>query len=108
MSDGFDSFLHGALEPVARAPDRRFVARVQARIAVEAHLRAQRRGTLRQLAVQLVGIVAVAAGLVWFGRAESVGRFFGESPAWALCAMLSLFALMLVLFTSQKVEQSRA
>ena len=38
MADPFDSFLSEALAPPARDPDRQFVARVQARVALEARL----------------------------------------------------------------------
>jgi cytochrome bd-type quinol oxidase subunit 2 len=108
MSDEFDTFLKDALAAEERSPDRRFVTRVQTAVAIEEHLREQRRAMVRQLAMQLVAVAAVAAGLVWLGRAESVDRFFGESPWTALCALLSLFALLLVPFSSRTVEQSRA
>lgn len=108
MSDEFERFLEDALAPDARPPDRMFVARVQARIALDERLDAERRGMLRQLAVQTAALAGVAAGLLWLGRAEAVDRFFADSPSLALCALLSLFALLLVVFSSQKVDDRSA
>ncbi|HEX4762609.1 MAG TPA: hypothetical protein VFU87_07435 [Sphingomicrobium sp.] len=111
MTDDFDRFLREALAPERRDPDRRFVARVQARIALDRYLKAERRGLLRRLGAELLALLAVAAGLLWLGRAAPVAGFFAESPGVALAALLSGFALLVLLVsrpanepTVQRVE----
>jgi cytochrome bd-type quinol oxidase subunit 2 len=108
MSDAFERFLTSALAADQREPDRRFVARVQARIALHAHLCAQRRDMLRQLVTQIIGLGGVAGGLLWLGRAGAVSRFFADWPWLALCILLSIFGLLLLLFSSEKVEGTPA
>jgi cytochrome bd-type quinol oxidase subunit 2 len=108
MSDPFERFLTTALAPEARSPDRLFVVRIQARIALDERLEAQRRGMLRQLAAQVAALLAIAAGMLWLGRAEAVDRFFADSPSLALCALLAIFALLLVLLSAQKVDDRAA
>ena len=99
MADEFDRFLAAALAPEERAPDRRFVARVQAAILLEERLAAQRSSVLRGLATQLVALAAVAAALWWLGRAAPVAGWFGESPALGLGVLLTGFACLVGLFS---------
>jgi hypothetical protein len=101
MTDEFDRFLARSLAPEERAPDRRFVARVQARIALDQRLHAEQANALRLLGIEVIALLAVAAGLVWLARAAPVARFFAESPAIALALLLAGFGLLLVLFSSQ-------
>lgn len=101
MPDEFDRFLSKSLEVEPGGADRAFVARVQARIALDERLRVQRRSVLRELGGEVLALAAIAVGLVWFGRAAPVDQFFVESPAAALAVLLSGFALLIVAFTSQ-------
>jgi uncharacterized membrane protein len=108
MSDNFDRFLAEALAPKPRDPDREFVARVQAHIRLEDYLRGQRRSAFRRLAVESLGLLFVAAGLIWLGRAEPVAGFFADSPGVALAGLLCGFGLLVALFSSQTSETSRS
>ena len=101
MTDPFDRFLTDALAPDERDPDREFVARVQAHIRLEEYLRGHRHSALRRLAVESLGLLFVAAGLIWLGRAEPVAGFFADSPGLALAGLLSGFGLLVFLFSSQ-------
>lgn len=106
MTDPFDRFLAEALAPDERDPDREFVTRVQAHIRLEEYLRGQRRSALRRLGVESLGLLFVAAGLVWLGRAEPVANFFADSPAVALALLLVAFALLVLLFSRPTDEPS--
>jgi anti-sigma factor RsiW len=106
MADEFDRILGEALAPDAREADRLFVARVQARVALDERLRAERRSAFRQLGMEVIALGAVAAALLWLMRAAPVAGFFAESPEIALTLLLSVFALLVVLFSRQTVEQS--
>ncbi len=99
MTDDFDRFLEQALAPDERDADRLFVARVKARIALDQRLRAERRSIFRRLGVEMLALAAVALGLVSVGRAAPVAGFFAESPAGALAALLTAFALLVLLFS---------
>ena len=101
MADEFDLYLAAALAPAERSPDRRFAERVAARIALEERLGAERRSVARELTAEVVAIAAVAAGLLWLGRAAPVAGFFAESPAAALTCLLTGFGLLVVLFSVQ-------
>jgi hypothetical protein len=101
MADEFDRFLSDALAPEERDVDRTFVSRVQARIALDECLRAERRSVLRRLGAELLAIGAVAVALLWLGRAETVAGFFADSPAMALTSLLSAFAFLVFLFSSR-------
>src|SRR4051812_45545520 len=101
MPDQFDAFLTQALTPPKRDPDRQFVARVQARIAIDARLEAERRGILRGFGTQLLALIAVAAAVVGVGRAEPISRFAADSPVVVLCGLLAVFTLTVLLFISQ-------
>ena len=94
MADEFESYLAAVLAPPERDPDRPFVSRVQAHIALDARLAAERRSVVRRLGHELLGLAAVAAALLWLGRAAPVADLAAESPALALLALLSIFGLM--------------
>src|SRR3954463_5266069 len=100
MADEFDTFLRDALAPPERGPDRGFVARVQTHITLEERLRAERHAVLRQLGMQELAITAVAAGLLWLGRAPAVADFFERRPEIALPALLVGFTLLILLVGS--------
>jgi len=101
MADEFESFLSARLAPGEGAPDRRFVSRVQAHIAVEDRLAADRRSVIRRLGLELLGLAAVAAALWWLGRAAPIADLAAESPAVALIALLSIFALVVAALSLQ-------
>lgn len=90
----FDALLASALAPPERPGDRRFVARVQARIELEDRLDAQRRLLVGGLVKQILALLAIAAGAVWLGRAASVANFFAQSPATGLAVLLTIFAFL--------------
>ena len=98
MADAFDRLLASALAPAERAADRMFVARVQAAVAFEAQLAAERRRIVAELARQLVALAAVAAALWWISRAAVVVRWFADSPAQALTILLLGFAFVVAIF----------
>ena len=95
MAEEFDRFLASALAPPERAPDRRFVARVQAQIALEERLNSERRALITRFVEQLAGLLAVAAGLWWISRAPLVSDWFAESPAVGLAILIAAFALLI-------------
>ena len=98
MTDPFEAFLAAELAPPARLPDRQFVARVQAGIAIEEQLSAQRRRAVAELARQLVALAAVAGGLWWISRAPPVAIWLVDSPAQALAILLLAFAFVVATF----------
>lgn len=100
MADEFDTFLAEALTPEEREPDLAFVARVQAGIRLNEHLRAERRSMVSTLAIQFVGIAAIAAAIVWFLRSPEIGGFASESPAVLLLILLVAFSFVILLFSS--------
>ena len=108
MADEFESYLAAALAPPERNPDRPFVARVQAHIALDARLAAERRSVVRRLGLELLGLAAVAAALLLLGRAAPVAELVAESPALALSALLSIFALLIGVLSVQPVQRSRS
>lgn len=101
MADQFESYLPDAIAPPMRAPDRQFVARVQAQIVLDARLDAERRAVLHRLSVELLGLVTVTAALVWLGRAAPISDFVTESPELALSALLSIFSLVVAAVSFQ-------
>jgi hypothetical protein len=101
MADEFDRLLAAALAPQERAPDRHFVARVQAAILLEERLAAQRSSLIQDLAWQLVALAAVAAALSWLGRADAVAGLAAESPAVALAILLVLFTFVAAVLSSR-------
>jgi len=94
MAEDFDRFIASALAPPERAPDRQFVAQIQAGIALERRLDEERRAMIVRLAEQLVGLLAVAAAVWLIGRTPLAAGWFAESPAIGLAALLSGFAFV--------------
>ena len=97
MSRDFDHFLASALAPASRDPDRRFVLRLQARIALEERLSAERRSLKVDLLKQLAALLAVAAGIFCIARSAAVTSLFFEAPALVLALLLAAFALVVAL-----------
>ena len=95
----FDTFLGDALAPPRRGPDRRFVAVVQARVALEDQLAVQRRLALSTLAKQGLALLAVAAGLVWLARAGPVRNFLANESGFGLLVLVAAFVFLLVLLS---------
>lgn len=108
MTGDFDAFLGRALAPPERDPDAEFVLRVRALCALDARLRGERRALVRTGLTQGLGLVALAAGLLWLGRADSVAAFFASSPGIALGAMLAGFVLLVTTMTAPSHSATRA
>lgn len=100
MAEEFDRLLAGVLAPPERLPDRGFVARVHMRIALEERLSLERRGVIAKLATQLAALLAVAAGVWIFGRAEPLAEWLAGSPALGLAMLLAAFAAAVALFAA--------
>ena len=94
--DRFDSFLASALAPEPRQPDRAFVARVQARIALDEQMAAERRRSLAHFAGQLLALGAVAAAIACLGRAAPVASFFAAAPGVLVLLLAFLFLVVLL------------
>jgi|tagenome__1003787_1003787.scaffolds.fasta_scaffold20888712_2 hypothetical protein len=107
MADEFDRFLVHALAPEERLPDRRFVGRVQALIALEEQLAAQRRSVIGILLKQVLALAAVAAAVWWVGRAAPVAGWVAESPALGLAISVTAFGLLVALLTFRPGEGIR-
>ncbi len=101
MADEFEALLAAGLSPEEREPDRDFVARVQAAVRLDEQLRAERRGMVATLAVQFLGVAAIAAAIVWLLRAPEIGAFATESPAFLLLILLVAFSFVIMLFSSE-------
>ena len=102
MADKFDTFLAAALGPEKRPADRSFVALVQARVALDRRLRAERRSLFRRVGMEALALAAIAGGLLWLGRAPQIANFAADSPAAMLAALLSGFACLVLLFSREK------
>jgi hypothetical protein len=100
MADEFDDFLAQALGPPEREADRVFVARVQSQIRLDEQLRAERRGMLSMLAIQVRGIAAIAAAVFWLLRSPEIAEFAAESPAILLTMLLAAFSFAVLLFST--------
>ena len=100
MADEFDAFLANGLAPPNRESDRAFVARVQTSIRLDDYLRAERRRVLTLLGIQILGVVAIAAGAFWVLRSPALADFAGESPAILLTVLLAAFSFLILLFSS--------
>lgn len=107
MAEDFDRLLASALTPPERIPDRRFVAGVQARIALEEQLAQDRRSVWTAFWKQFLGVGAVAAGLGVVSRTAPVAGLAEEFPALALASLLAAFAFVL-LVVSRASPQSLA
>jgi hypothetical protein len=102
MADEFDDFLAQALGPAEREADRLFVARVQSRIRLNEQLRAERRRMLSMLAIQVLGIAAIAAAVFWLLRSPELAEFAAESPAILLTMLLAAFSFAVLLFSRDR------
>lgn len=102
MADEFDLLLSSALAPTEREPDRRFVAKVQARIALEGRLAARERSMVADFAKQLVALMVVAASFWWLGRAATLAQSFAESPALGLAILLAGFIFLVGVLSSRQ------
>lgn len=100
MTDEFDRFLAAALAAPEREPDRRFVRSVQARIALDQRLSAQRAVELRRLGIQVAGVAAVAAALLWLTRSPNIAQLSADSPEILLAALLTGFSFLVALLAS--------
>ena len=100
MADEFDAYLAAGLAPDEHEPDRAFLARVQAAVRLDEQLRAERRGMVATLAIQFLGIAAIAAAIVWLLRAPEIGVLASESPAFLLLILLVAFSFVIMLFSS--------
>ena len=100
MADEFDLFLAHSLAPAERLPDRRFVARVQARILLEEQLVRERRALIAALAKQIVALIAVAAAIWVIASAAPVADLFAQSPALALAILLVAFSFVVAMFST--------
>lgn len=108
MSDqSFDAFLARALAPPERAPDRAFVGQVQALVRLDRHLRAERRAALRRLGLEALAVGSLAAALMWLVRSPQIASAIAESPAYAVAAFLTGFALLAVLFSTGEAARAR-
>jgi hypothetical protein len=99
MSD-FDQFLRESLGPEQRDPDRRFVARVQAQVRLDAQLSARKRAIGRRLLRDLVGIAAIAAGFVVLAESPAVTELATHSPEILVAGLLVSFGFVVALFSN--------
>ena len=104
MADSFEQFLSDSLAPAERLPDRRFVAGVQARIALEDQLGRERRRLAASLLMQVAALLAVAAGVWVLGSAPPVVEWSAESPGGALVILLVGFGLLVAMFSRSATE----
>lgn len=104
MTDEFERFLAAALSPAEREPDLAFVRRVQARIALDERLAAERRAMLSALALKSVAIAVFAAALAWFGRSPAVGELAADAPAILLAILLAGFSFLLLLLRPEPLR----
>lgn len=108
MADDFDSFLAAALAPEKRDPDRGFTLKVNARIALENRLQAQRKAMMRELGLQAVAVLAVAGGLIWLLRADLFSDLAAVSPPLTLAVLLAIFGLLVALVARPSSDLSLA
>ena len=99
MADAFEDMLSTMLAPPERTADRKFVAKVQARIMLDERLSAERRMMVDALTRQVVAVIAVAAAVWWLGRAGFIAMHVAEAPAVSLAILLGLFACFVALIS---------
>lgn len=99
MVDEFERFLVGALAPPQREPDRAFVASVRAHIALDQRLRGERAAAITAFALQLIALLAVAAGVAWFARSPGIAEAASESPGLVLLILVGLFSFLVLLLS---------
>jgi hypothetical protein len=97
MADEFDRFLASALSPRERDPDRQFVAKVQAHIALEDRFAARQRSLIAGFVKQLFALAVITASIWWLSLAEPVTSWFADSPAVGLAILVVGFSFLLVL-----------
>ena len=107
MADQFDLYLAGALAPAERAPDRRFMSRVQAAVALDERLRAERSALIAKLVRQTIALAAVATGLAWLGQSPVIRDFSAESPAILLAAVIAMFSFLVLLLGIEAAPKPR-
>lgn len=99
MADEFERFLAGTLAPPRREPDRAFVASVRAHIALDERLRSERAAAIAAFALQLIALLAVAAGVIWFTRSPGIAEAASESPGLLLLILVGLFSFLVLLLS---------
>ena len=97
MAEPFDIALAAMLAPPERGPDRAFVRRISAAVALEQRLAARRSQLLRRLAGQFSAFAAMAAAVLILGLAPAISRVAAESPPQTLIVLLVSFSFLLVL-----------
>ena len=93
----FDRFLADALAPPERAPDRRFVERVQQHVRLDELSRANRSRLLDRLGIELLSLVALACGIAAIGGSSEIAESVRQAPHLALPAMMFVFGLWVTL-----------
>lgn len=101
MSDEFDRFLASSLAPPARMPDRRFVSGVQAAIALDERLAAERRAVAGGLLKQLAALLSISAAIWIIGQAPPISPSFAQSPGFALVSVLVAVVCVVALISSR-------
>jgi hypothetical protein len=107
VTDDFDRFLGNALGPDERPADRRFVARVQARILIEHRLSRERSALVAGLVKQLAALTGVAVAAWIVGSAPPVARSFSEFPAIGVALLLLGFALVVAIVSRTSSSAAR-
>ena len=97
MADEFDSFLAAALAPPEREADRHFVARVRARVALDAYLRAERKSALGMFGKQVLALVAIGTAIAWLARSAGVASLLTRGSGAGLILVLAAFAFVTLL-----------
>lgn len=107
MSDDFERFLAQALGPAERKPDRSFVVRTMAQVALEERFAGERRAIIRSTGQEMLALLAVGAGLWLLSRSPAIANLVAESPTLYLSGLLSAFASLVALFSSQTSRRNR-
>lgn len=107
MEPDFEQLLAATLAPPNREPDVEFVLRVRLLCALDGRLRAERQARLGLFGRQALALAAFAAGLIWIGRAAPIEGFTGSSPALALIALLSVFAMLVAALAASSPGEPR-
>jgi hypothetical protein len=108
MADDFDRWLKASLEPAERDPDRVFAARVRAMVVIDERLRAAARATRRRLALEALALGATAVGAVLLARLPQFAGAISEAPEIAVVALLSGFALLVLLISRDPPQRALA
>jgi hypothetical protein len=108
LADELDRFLEAALAPTERLPDCRFVARVQAGIAIEQQLAAHRQALGGSLLKQLAALLAVAAAMWLIGRAPRIAEWSAQSPELTMLIVLAGFVPVVALIGLRPADEVRS